>query len=29
MPVYVYKGGIADWINNQMPVAKGMEEQAP
>lgn len=28
MPVYVYKGGIADWISNQMPVARGMEEQA-
>ena len=28
MPVYVYKGGIADWINNQMPVARGMEEPA-
>jgi len=29
MPVYVYKGGMADWISNQMPVARGMEEQAP
>jgi rhodanese-related sulfurtransferase len=27
MPVYVYRGGFADWINNQMPVAKGMEVQ--
>jgi rhodanese-related sulfurtransferase len=29
MPVYVYKGGIADWMNNQMPVARDMKEQAP
>ncbi len=28
MPVLVYKGGMADWINNQMPVATGMEEPA-
>jgi rhodanese-related sulfurtransferase len=27
VPVYVYKGGIADWMNNQMPVVSGMEEQ--
>lgn len=27
MPVYVYKGGIADWVNNQMPVVRGMEAQ--
>lgn len=29
MPVYVYKGGIADWLNNQMPVVSGMEEDGP
>jgi rhodanese-related sulfurtransferase len=29
MPVYVYKGGMADWISNQMTVARGMEGQAP
>jgi rhodanese-related sulfurtransferase len=29
MPVYVYKGGIADWTNNQMPIVRGMEAPAP